>query len=493
MTEKIRQSLRDSKTARWLVLILVSLAMLTAYLFMEIISPLKTMVQNAYGWDNSEWGIVTGAQGYLNVFAGMLILGGIILDKMGIRFTAIMSALVMLGGALIKYYAFVGGLDGTILGVKSQVFVAAAGFAIFCVGAETAGITVSKIIVKWFKGKELALAMGLEMASARLGSALALFGAPRIAAAINIPAPIMFAAILLLIALILFIVYSVMDVKIDKETASGQKLSDNSEEDFKLSDLKYIIKSPGFWYIAILCLLFYSAVFPFYKYGPDLMVNKYGVDPSRAGDIPAWLPIGTMLLTPVFGMFYDRKGKGASIMILGAILLIFVHLIYWAPSLTSVGFAYLAVIVLGIGFSLVPSAMWPSVPKIIPDRYLGSAYALIFFIQNIGLMGIPILVGKVLDKMNPGVAEKIDGARSMLIEQGLTPSQVADKIQSMRVSGELPNYDYSNTWLIFIGLTIAAFIVALLLKRQDKKSGYGLEKPNIVSPVEVAESEIRDI
>ncbi len=482
MTDAIKRTLRDSKTARWIVLIIVSFAMLTAYMFMEILSPLKTMIQNAYGWDNSEWGYVTGAQGYLNVFAGMLIIGGIVLDKMGIRFTAVASAVVMLLGAAIKYYAISminpsETIDLIFWAPKAQVFWAAAGFAIFCVGAETAGITVSKILVKWFKGKELALSMGLEMASARLGSALALFGSPRIATELNIPSPILISGIVILIGLILFLIYTIMDLKLDKET--GAVGEGESEEEFKLSDLKYIIKSPGFWYIAILCVLFYSAVFPFYKYGPDLMVNKYGVDPSQAGDIPGWLPIGTMLLTPLFGIFYDRKGKGASMMILGAILLIIVHFLFYMPSLDEVFVAYIAVIILGIAFSLVPSAMWPSVPKIIEDRYLGSAYALIFFVQNIGLMGIPILIGKVLDYNNPGVAEKIDAARQLFRNEGLKASEISEKIQTMRISGELPNYDYSNTWFIFIGLAVMALIFAFGLKYTDKKRGYGLELPNI--------------
>lgn len=475
MIEKFTKEIGSSKFTRWLVLVLVSVAMLTAYLFLEILSPLKTMIQNAYGWDNSQWGFVTGAQGYLNVFAGMLILGGIILDKMGIRFTAITSGIIMLSGASLKYLAFVIEPAGTLFGIPIQVFLAAAGFAIFCVGAETAGITVNKIIVKWFKGKELALSMGLQMASARLGSALALFGAPRIATITDVPTPIMFAAILLLIALILFCIYAMIDVRYDKKIGDEDN---NTEEKFKISDIAHIIKNPGFWYIALLCLLFYSAVFPFYKYGPDLMVNKYGVDPSKAGDIPGWLPIGTILLTPVFGMLYDRKGKGASIMILGAILLIFVHIIYWMPSLNNISFAYVAVIILGIAFSLVPSAMWPSVPKIINERYLGTSYALIFFIQNIGLTGIPLLVGKVLDLMNPGVSETLNSTRILLKSQGLSSAEIGEKMQTMRITGELPNYDYTDTWLIFIVLTITALIVALLLKRQDKKKNYGLERPN---------------
>ncbi len=481
MTEAIKRTLRDSKTARWIVLIIVSFAMLTAYMFMEILSPLKTMIQNAYGWDNSEWGYVTGAQGYLNVFAGMLIIGGIVLDKMGIRFTAVASAVVMLLGAAIKYYAISvinpsETIDLIFWAPKAQVFWAATGFAIFCVGAETAGITVSKILVKWFKGKELALSMGLEMASARLGSAMALFGSPRIAAELNIPSPILISGVVILIGLILFLIYTIMDIKLDRETG---EVDEEESEEFRLSDLKYIIKSPGFWYIAILCVLFYSAVFPFYKYGPDLMVNKYGVDPSQAGDIPGWLPIGTMLLTPLFGIFYDRKGKGASMMILGAILLIIVHFLFYMPSLDEVFVAYIAVIILGVAFSLVPSAMWPSVPKIIEDRYLGSAYALIFFVQNIGLMGIPILIGKVLDYNNPGVADKIDAARQLFRTEGLNASEISEKIQAMRISGELPNYDYANTWFIFIGLAVLALIFAFGLKYTDRKRGYGLELPNI--------------
>lgn len=481
MTEAIKRTLRDSKTARWIVLIIVSFAMLTAYMFMEILSPLKTMIQNAYGWDNSEWGYVTGAQGYLNVFAGMLIIGGIVLDKMGIRFTAVASAVVMLLGAAIKYYAISminpsETIDLIFWAPKAQVFWAATGFAIFCVGAETAGITVSKILVKWFKGKELALSMGLEMASARLGSAMALFGSPRIAAELNIPSPILISGVVILIGLILFLIYTIMDIKLDRETG---EVDEEESEEFRLSDLKYIIKSPGFWYIAILCVLFYSAVFPFYKYGPDLMVNKYGVDPSQAGDIPGWLPIGTMLLTPLFGIFYDRKGKGASMMILGAILLIIVHFLFYMPSLDEVFVAYIAVIILGVAFSLVPSAMWPSVPKIIEDRYLGSAYALIFFVQNIGLMGIPILIGKVLDYNNPGVADKIDAARQLFRNEGLNASEISEKIQTMRISGELPNYDYTNTWFIFIGLAVLALIFAFGLKYTDRKRGYGLELPNI--------------
>ena len=209
------------------------------------------------------------------------------------------------------------------------------------------------------------------------------------------------------------------------------------------------------------------------------MVNKFGVDPSTAGDIPSILPFGTILLTPLFGFVYDKLGKGASIMILGAFLLVIVHTIFYIPSLNTTWVAIFAVILLGIAFSLVPSAMWPSVPKIIPEKQLGSAYALIFYVQNIGLMLVPILLGVVLDKTNPGVNEKTEAAIRAFREQGVAAGDITDKVQALRASGEIPMFDYSPTWLIFVGLTILALVFGFLLKAEDKKKGYGLELPNI--------------
>ncbi|MBN2174146.1 MAG: MFS transporter [Bacteroidales bacterium] len=453
MTDAIKKSLRESKTARWIALAIVAFTMFTGYLFTEVLSPLKPLVEKDLGWDSSDFGTVTSAYGWFNVFLVMLILGGIILDKMGVRFSAIMSACIMVVGASMKYWAISSEFaDVRILGLSQQVFYAGIGYAIFGVGVEIAGITVSKIIVKWFMGKELALAMGLEMATARLGSFVALFVSPFVAEAMDVSKPFLFGVILLVIGLIAFIVYNVMDVKLDKEI-DADKLK-TEEEEFKLKDIGFIISNRGFWYIAILCVLFYSAVFPFYKYGPDLMVNKFGISDRWAGFIPSLVPFGTILLTPLFGNLYDRKGKGASIMILGAVMLIFVHIILFLPGITNVIVAAIDVIVLGIAFSLVPSAMWPSVPKIIPEKQLGTAYALIFWIQNWGLMGIPFLLGYVLEKTNPGVAQA-------------------------KQAGEEVVYNYTTTWMIFVVLTMIALVFAFLLKAEDKKKGYGLELPNI--------------
>ncbi len=402
MTEVIRQSLRDSKTARWTALAIVSFTMLTGYFLTDVMSPLKPMLESQKGWDSAEYGFFTSAYGWFNVFLLMLIFGGILLDKMGVRFTGMGAAIVMVVGTGIKYWAISTTFSegAQIFGIDAQVAWAAFGFALFGVGVEIAGITVSKIIVKWFKGKEMALAMGLEMATARMGTLLAMaISYPLAQYFQDVSAPILLCLILLVIGLLAFFIYTMMDRKL--EASEGEDAEE--EEPFKLSDIGVIIKNRGFWYIAILCVLFYSSVFPFIKYAADLMVNKYHVHPDYAGLIPSLLPLGTLFLTPFFGNLYDRKGKGATIMIIGAALLIFVHVMFAIPGLNSWLLAIALVVILGIGFSLVPSAMWPSVPKIIPEKQLGTAYALIFYIQNWGLMGVPLLIGIVLNSTNPTV------------------------------------------------------------------------------------------
>jgi len=457
MTEK-KMNLRDSKAARWTALGVVAFTMLCGYYLADVMAPLKPLLESQKAWTSTEYGFFTSAYGWFNVFLLMLILGGIILDKMGVRFTGVMAASIMVVGTAIKYWAIsTHSLDGmTLFGWKAQVMVAAIGFATFGVGVEIAGITVSKIIVKWFKGKELALAMGLEMATARMGTALALSTSAPIAKALgNVAVPVLICLIMLCIGLIAFIVYTVMDKKLDKSIAADNDAKvPEAEEEFKVSDIKMILTNKGWWYIAILCVLFYSAVFPFLKYAADLMVNKFGVKESLAGIIPGLLPFGTMILTPTFGNLYDRKGKGATIMILGAILLIFVHAMFSIPILDNWFFAIFLIVILGIGFSLVPSAMWPSVPKIIPEKQLGTAYALIFWVQNWGLMGVPALIGWVLDKYC------------------ITGSKMVDNV-------EVHTYNYTYPMLIFMTLGILALVFAFLLKNEDKKKGYGLQLPNI--------------
>jgi MFS family permease len=458
MVEAIRKTLRESKAARWTALAVVSFTMLCGYYLADVMAPLKPLLESQKGWTSTEYGLFTSAYGWFNVFLLMLIIGGIILDKKGVRFTGMMATTIMVVGTAIKYYAIsTHSLDGaTLFGWKAQVMVAGLGYAIFGVGVETAGITVSKIIVKWFKGKEMALAMGLEMATARMGTALALMtSAPLAEATKDVSRPILMCLIMLCIGLIAFFIYTFMDKKLDASIVKdniGRVVED--EEEFKLSDIKVIFMNKGWWYIAILCVLFYSAVFPFLKYASDLMVNKFGVKESLAGLIPGLLPFGTMILTPTFGNLYDRKGKGATIMIIGAILLILVHFLFAVPFLNNWLFAVLLIVVLGVGFSLVPSAMWPSVPKIIPEKQLGTAYAMIFWVQNWGLMGVPALIGWVLDKWCITGTKVIEGKT-------------------------IPTYNYTVPMLIFMSLGVLALLFAFLLKAEDKKKGYGLQLPNI--------------
>ncbi len=404
MVEHITSTLRDSKKARWTALIIVSLSMFGAYYFNYALSPVKPMLESILGWNSSDFGIYTSSYTWFNVFLFMLIFSGIILDKMGVRFTGIAATLMMAIGTGLNYWALRHVFpDGALIfGIKTQVIISAIGFGIFGVGTEAGGITVSKAVVKWFKGKEMALAMGMQMSIARLGTAVALGIALPLAKTYSYSSPVLLAFVFMLIALAAFIIYTFMDRKLDASIALSTKGS-AQEDAFELKDILFIIKNRGFWYIAILCVLFYSAVFPFLFYATDLMINKYHVNPNLAGLIPMLLPFGTIFLTPLFGTVYDKKGKGATIMIIGSIILILVHGVLTIPFLSSWWLAAVMVIILGVGFSLVPAAMWPSVPKIIPEKQLGTAYAVIFWIQNIGLWAIPLLLGVVLNMTNPEV------------------------------------------------------------------------------------------
>jgi len=432
MTEKIHSSLRESPAARWTALGIVSFTMFCGYFLADAMSPLKPMLESQLLWDNMDYGIFTSAYGWFNVFLLMLILGGILLDKTGVRFTGILSTAVMVIGASIKFFAisrfFPEGM-APIFGIKAQVMIAAFGYATFAVGVETAGITVSRVIVKWFKGKEMALAMGLQMSFARLGTLLAMAIPLPIAKYFgDVSIPILFGALLLCIGLIVYIVYVRMDIKLE---ASEAHIIKDDEEPFKLKDVVSIIANKGFWLIALLCVLFYSAVFPWIKFATDLVINKYQVNPSLAGLIPSVLPLGTLFLTPFFGNLYDKKGKGATIMIIGSVLLILVHGIFSIPFLNNWILAMAVTVVLGVALSLVPSAMWPSVPKIIPEKQLGTAYALIFWIQNWGLMGVPLLIGFVLSTSNPTVSQAKETVKAAITETytQLKPQMNLNKIE----------------------------------------------------------------
>ena len=453
-TQKIQKKLSDSPAARWTALCIVSFTMMCTYFITDVMASLEVILttpvaEGGLGWTSSDYGFFSGAYGYINVFLLMLFFGGIILDKCGIRFTGTMSCSFMVVGVLLKWYALstdFGG--GTFMGYHLQAVYAALGFAIFGMGAEITGITVSKIIIKWFTGHEVALAMGLQVATARIGTAVALAcSLPMARAAGSVSFPVLVGGACICIGLVAYLVYCVMDKKLDQsvEAAAGAE-----EEGFRMKDLKLIFTSKGFWLITILCLMFYAGVFPFLKFATKLMIAKYHVEPEIAGLIPAMLPFGTILLTPVFGSLYDRIGKGATLMLIGSVMLTVVHVLFALPLLNVWWFAVIIMFILGIAFSLVPSAMWPSVPKIIPMKQLGSAYAIIFYIQNIGLSMVPLLIGWVIDRYS-----------------------------TIRTPDGTVSYDYTLPMCIFALFGFVAILIAWGLKHEDAVKGYGLEQRNM--------------
>lgn len=463
------QKLSDSPAMRWTALVLLASAMFFAYIFVDVLSPLQGLLQTQRGWDPDAYGHFAGSEPFLNVFVFFLIFAGIILDKMGVRFTAVLSGGVMVLGAAINWYAVTDLFDASSAktfmdntlnlpqawwnvtpwydGMPASAKLSAIGFMIFGCGAEMAGITVSRGIVKWFTGHEMALAMGIEMAIARIGVAVVMLGSPVLASInpISVSRPVAASLLLVCIGLICFISYGFMDKKLDAQGAEEEK-----DDPFKVSDIGKILSLRMFWVVALLCVLYYSAIFPFQKYAINMLQCNLHFTAEQAGQVFFMFPLGAAAVTPFLGNFLDRKGKGASMLILGAVLMIVCHLIFAfvVPTTQSVIITLAAIIVLGISFSLVPAALWPSVPKLIDGKLLGSAYALIFWIQNIGLYAFPMIIGSVLKASNPGVTDPLQ-------------------------------YNYTVPMVVFASLGVAALFLGLYLKAIDRKGGYGLEEPNI--------------
>ena len=540
MTQMIQKTLRDSAAMRWTALLLLALAMFCSYIFMDILSPIKDLMQETRLWDSTSFGRMQGSEVFLNVWAFFLIFAGIILDKMGVRFTMVLSCALMLVGAIVKWYAisesFMGsGLEawfsshlnwGPLFGVEwldilpfaagmpASAKFASCGFMIFGCGCEMAGITVSRGIVKWFKGREMALAMGSEMALARLGVATCMIFSPffaRLGGNVSVSRSVAFGVVLMCIALIMALVYFVMDSKLDKQTGEAEE----KDDPFKVSDLGKILTDSGFWIVALLCVLYYSAIFPFQKYAVNMLqcnltltlpdansfwasdsvtivqyiimlivaaagfASNFQKDKTRrycllgisilalitycymgymrqtAESIFAVFPLLAVLITPILGSYLDHQGRAVSMLVLGSLLLIgcqltfaFILPLFSGNAVGGVIIAYATILVLGASFSLVPASLWPSVPKLVDAKIIGSAYALIFWIQNIGLWLFPLLIGQVLDSSNPDVTD---------------PTQL----------------DYTNPLIMLAGLGVAALVLGLVLKVVDKKKHLGLEEPNI--------------
>jgi nitrate/nitrite transporter NarK len=454
MVEKIQKTLRDSAFARWAVLVLVASMMFFAYMFVDILSPLASLLEETLNWDRGDFGTYAAGEYLLNVF-GFLILAGIILDKMGVRFTGLLSASLMVLGAAIKFWGISWSEANTVEwlncwwpSMPGSAKLAMFGFMIFGCGCEMAGTTVSKILAKWFKGKEMALAMGLEMAIARLGVFAAMWFAPMLSERFavdgtnSVVAPLLFASALLVIGLLNFFVFTIMDTKFDQQlVAIGEAtLEKDPEDEFHVSDLKQIFSSKMFWIIALLCVLYYSAIFPFQRFATNFLEETLSITNTEAAGLFKWFPILAMVLTPFLGAFIDYKGKGASMMLLGAVIMIACHCVFAfvLPAYPSKTLALITILILGVSFSLVPASMWPSVPKIIDEKVLGSAYCLIFWVQNVGLCLVPLLIGKLRVATN----------------------------------------GYLVPMIVFASFGVLAFLLSLALKVEDKKKNYGLELPN---------------
>ena len=553
--------LRDKAWARWTALGLLAFAMFCSYIFMDILSPIKDLLQSTRGWDSTAFGTMQGSETFLNVFIFFLIFAGIILDKMGVRFTAVLSGAVMLVGAMINWYALTDAFMGTSLeawftnhlnyipgfdelgispfyeGMPASAKLSAVGFMIFGCGVEMAGITVSRGIVKWFKGREMAMAMGSEMALARLGVGTCMIFSPLVAnfgGDVSVSRSVAFGVVLLMIALIMFLVYFFMDRKLDAQSGEAEE----KDEPFKVSDLGKILSSWAFWVVALLCVLYYSAIFPFQKYAVNMLQCNLTLHPDQVG--PFWesdmatyiqyvimlitaagafafsfsknktlkttsllvaivalvaycvmgymrqsaaaifavFPLLAVGITPALGNYVDYKGKAASMLLIGSLLLIFCHLtfafilpMFKGNDMGGVIVAYLTILVLGASFSLVPASLWPSVPKLVDSKIIGSAYALIFWIQNIGLWLFPLLIGKVLDSTNPEIVEAVRNG-SMSIEQAAV------------------SYNYTWPLVMLACLGGAALVLGIMLKAVDKKKHLGLELPNIQNEPAIEESEI---
>ena len=456
MTRHLQQRLNDSPFARWTVLIIVATAMMMGYFVNDVMSPLETLLEmprsaGGLSWTSSDYGFFSGSGSFINVFLLMLFFSGLILDKMGIRFTGTLACSLMVIGTLIKYYAVTAdfptaevhvSLFSIHFSLPQSVAIASLGFAIFGVGYEMTGITVSKAMVRWFTGHELALAMGIQLAMARLGTAAALSISAPIARHFTLSTPLLLSLAFLIIGLLAFLVFCIMDRRLDANRSGAHSTSDHSAEtasdEFRFSDILVTLRNPGFWLITLFCVLFYSAVSPFLKFSTKLMVMKYAVDPDIAGFFSSIAPFGTMLMTPLFGLIYDRYGRGVTLIITGALMLAGVHFGFSLPMHSST-VAITLMVTLSIGYSLAPAALWPCVPKIIPLKCLGTAYSMIFFIQNFGRAIIPMLVGH---------ANQSD------------PS-------------------YTSSMLIFGFTALGAALTAFAMLYVDRRKGYGLQLPNI--------------
>ncbi len=410
---KVVKTLKESKSACWLAWACLVIPMFASYFFDDMFSTISHIFKNPemleLGWSMSDYGFYAGGYSFLCVWGGLIVCG-ILLDKWGVRVTgSIFVGLMTLGAALV--YITISSKD--IVESGNSLTIAYVGCMLFGLGSEIAGVAVTRSIAKWFKGKSMALAMGLQLSIARLGTAAALLLSPVLVAesAAGYPLnvtnrPAFIGVMLLLVGSIVWAIFVAMDAKFDRQTGTTDKVETAEEDKFKFSDIIKVLTNKHYLLISLLCVFFYCCIISFKKFATAILIPRFGGEVAAefertASTMVSMIPFFTVVFTPLFGSLVDKIGKATTWMITGSVLVFSAHLIIaFAPAQPI--FGYIGIAILGVGYSLVPAAMWPSVPKIVPEKNLGTAYSLIYWIQNMGMLLVPIFVGGILER-NSGV------------------------------------------------------------------------------------------
>jgi MFS family permease len=444
---------------RWLVLAIMSLICFAQYFIYDSITPLGSLIksplaQGGLGFSGSQYGLLFSAYAVANVFLLMLLIAGVLVDKLGLKISGIIYGFLCFLGAAITALGAMRGLPHILGPVyewlhtaflpqwSPELKVMLLGRAIYGVGAEAILVVNNKVLARWFKGKELAFAYGLNLTIMRLGTFLALNVQAPVASKWGLRNALWFASLLMLVGFSTYFIYLWLERK-----ARGRVGAPIAEGNSKLPEEKFRLKevftfSPSFWFISLLCVTFYSAVFPFQAYAPDILVQKFKYGEILAGAIASALIFGTMIFTPIFGWLVDRIGKRARLMMLGSLLLIPCHLV--------IGFTYIPpiipIFVVGIALSLVPAALWAAIPMMVPENRLGTAFGVVGYIQNVGLMLFPYIAGRISDAHT--TYKTVNGQ-------------------------SVPTVDYRSTMLMFAVLGAVGFVFSILLKRADSRRTEG--------------------
>ncbi len=433
---------QENRAAWWVALACLVVPMFASYFFDDIFSTLSQLFKNPelleLGWDSADYGFYAGGYSFLCVCGGLIVCG-ILLDFFGVRLIGSIFVGLMLLGAGIVTFAITAGFAP-----KTSLSIAYVGCMLFGLGSEIAGIAVTRSIAKWFKGRNVAFAMALQLAIARLGTAVAFVLSPVLVSQkaagemyslAETARPAFVGLSLILAGAVLWSVFVVMDYKFDKRTGEGeQKGSVKDEDQFRFSDILKLVVNPRFIMVALLCMFFYCCITSFKKFGTAIVIPRFGMDIDFAKWVITMIPFFTVVFSPLFGALVDKKGKATSWMILGSVLVLIAHLLLAFGPQGKPFYGYLAIAILGVGFSLVPAAMWPSVPKIVPEKNLGTAFSLLYWIQNIGLLSVPILVGNIF--------------KNMIVESGNVAQEAAAAVHA----------EY-----LFISLAVVAIVVAVSL------------------------------